>query len=131
MYVLKFAYSHGTLNVERFSGDQAITTAIRRADIAADEGSESLAYIDVWENGKRTMTMTAEEVFAEAQKLRPLTPKVIPPAAKVMIRGSDRRWALEGYYRSSEAAESAGQRWRSIVGAENVRVGSSNLATDG
>jgi hypothetical protein len=122
MDVFTYAHRHHTLQVDHYSGEQALSTAIVAADHASDEGTEALAYIEVWEAGRLVRTLSRDEVWTEAEKYRSPLPKYDPPAADLQLQGHDGNWASECRYQTLEGAERAADRYRAIMGDERVRV---------
>ena len=121
-YVLKFAFVHGNYVVDHYQGLKALSQAVIDSDINADAAAESLAFIEVWEDGKRVRVLERDEVFREAEQYRPPPPEYVPPVACVELRDHDGNWARHDVYRQVAGAEAGMKRLREVVGPDNVRT---------
>jgi hypothetical protein len=118
-HVARFYHRYGHYEVETFSGEQALTTAIYTTDV--DQDNEAFSHIDVYEDGQLVRTLTSEEVFEQLDRNRPKTTGQ-RAVAEVEIRGSDGKWASECGYVSVDGAETVAGRLAGMFGADNVRV---------
>ena len=118
-HVARFYHQYGRYEVETFSGEQALTTAIYTTDI--DQDNEAFSHIDVYEDGQLVRTLSYEEVWEQLDRGRPQTTRE-RAVAEVEIRGSDGKWASECGYVSVDGAETAARLLADKFGTDNVRV---------
>jgi hypothetical protein len=120
--VLKFAWTHGVYQVEHYSGQDALDDAIRDADGASDADLESLAHIEVWEDGALVRVLEPEEVFSEAAKFRPELPYPEPMKAALKIRDRDGNWARGDAFRTRDDAADHALKLAGLFGGDRVQV---------
>lgn len=122
MTVLKWAWVHGSLDVDEF---ETLDAAVDAAAYAADYGHEALDCFEVWDGDGHRVIAHEEAmrlIHERSDAIEAATPKSPPNVAVVRLVSPEGKTATYSGYPTMEKAEAAAAEFRQHLGADRVKV---------